>query len=530
MPEMLWVDRRHPEYDEKKKIREYARDHYTGEVQTHALKAARDMANYELTYRTQLTDPAEASIRFLTQSQHTRYLYPRVQGESGLAFYERARITRYPNHMSTLVDSFVGGVFAVEENAVRTWGDPLGSPEDPDSVAYALMRDIDGSNTNWETRLYAKAIDLIVDGEVWYMADRKSANDPIRIHDIDPDSVVQWREEEGVIVEALIWEKTWEQFSLMQEPQEVEYYVHYTVDGWTRYRVEEEEQRTLVVVEQGRWKYPIYTAPDKRQKRLPLGRVKMPIVRPIGYQMALDANQLYNLLSDARWLYRVLNHPRLKGNVDDGQFERTMAYLGAGANGVQGDWDYISPPHENAASAYQTYREEAREYYIVNHQRANQSAIERSATEILYNEAAGRTAFLSLFAGAIDEFENEELFMASQIEAPNNPKSWLNSTVRRSHDFKPIDIERLADQRANRFAIYANILPTDLALELSGHDEKEVEKFRQYNPVPEEAMFNDGGTEATETAAQEQGAGVGLGRGGLEATLADIADGLGGSA
>jgi len=537
MADALWVDRRHPEYDEEKKKREYARDHYTGAVQEHAIESARELAEFDLHYRSDPEKLTEQVSRFMRGVSNIRYLYPRVQGESGLAFFERARITKYPGHMATLVDSYVGGVFSVEQNAEREWGDILGTPDDPGTVMYNLWRDIDGTGLNWETCLYQDAGSMIVDGLVWYLADRRRPGDPLRVHTIDPDSVVQWREENGAVVEALLWEKSWRQDSLeFSEPEEIEYYVHYTTEGWIRYMIPPGKERRLVPVpgESGQWKMPIYTSPDKKQKRIPLGRVRLPVKRPLGYQMALDANQLYNLLSDARWLYRVLNHPRLAGDVEDAQFERTMQYMAAGANGLQGKWDYISPPHENAASAYSTYRDEAREYYIVNHQRANQAAIEKSATEILYNEAAGRTAFLSLFAGAIDELENEKLFIASQIQAPNRPDEWLGSTVKRPRDFKPIDVERIADQRSTRFAVYANVLPVDLALELSGHDKDTVEMYRNYleeDRLPEEGMFANAGSNGTATPP-EPGAGDGadMGGEGIGATLAGIATGLGGGA
>lgn len=534
----LWTDRRHATYEEARKRRLYARDHFTGDVYEKALKAAKSLADVDLRFRFRPEEPEGTVIRidhlkaFTSASLGVEYLHPRAQGEAGLAFYERAKISRYPNHMATLVESFVGGVFAVERNAAREYGEPLGLPTDTESVLYALHRDIDGTGINWNTRLTEKSADFIVDGVVWYLADRIEEEGPIRIYCMDPDSVVNWVEQDGRLTEVLVQEIAEEQDTLHEEPQTSEYYTHYTLDGWTRYVVAGEgEDRHLEVVGAGAWLYPFYTAPDKVRPRLPIGRVSLPIKRPIGYQMAHDANHLYNLLSDARWLYRVLNHPRLRGNVDDGVWSKVMDWALAGGNALQGDWDYISPPAENAASAHQTYREEVREFYIANHQRANQSAIERSATEVLFNEAAGRTAFLSLLAGAVDELENEWLFLASQMEAPTKPETWLNATVERSRDFKPIDVERIADQRSTRFATYASILPTDMALEISGHDRETVEKFRDYNPVPEEEMFN-GSTrdEGPGSAAPPAGDGAGLGVGGLEATLAGIADGLGGGA
>lgn len=416
------------------------------------------------------------------------YLHQRSQGEADAAFDERAKISRYPNHMATLVDSYVGGVFAVEDKIRRTWGPKMGAPGESGTIAHTVWTDIDGSGTNWMTRLIQKSADLIVDGEVWYYGDRTAGRS--RIFIIDPDRVVQYREEEGRLVEALVEEYPVRQDSLMDDPVETHEYIHYTVDGFTRYRVDDKTGE-LSVVEEKTWKFPFWDGPDKQYRRLPIGRLTLPLSRPVGYQMARDANMLYNMLSDARWLYRVMNYPRLTGDVDDKEWENSMNAIRDGMNALQGKWDYISPPHQNAASVYSDYRNEVREFYISNHQRANQSAIERSATEVLYNEASGRTAFLTLLCQTVDEMENAWLSLVAQMEFPKDPLQWASTSVTRSKDFRPVDSELSADSRANRFAIYSSTLPLPLALEFSGFSHEEAEAAKDFNPVPEDDFFEE---------------------------------------
>jgi hypothetical protein len=484
-----WVDRRHPDYKESSRRRKYARDHYTG--------AALDLS-VPLAKRVHTAIKPESGVNILTDTRTpellTQYLHKRAQGEADGAFEERAKISRYPNHMATIVDSFVGGVFSVEAKADRGWGDVLGDPLQTDSAAYTLLKDIDGTGTNWMTRLVEKTSDLIVDEAVWYYADR--SNGRSRVFVIDPDRVVQWLEVDGMLTEVLVEEFPVTQGTLVQSPVETHDYIHYTLDGWTRYReVGEGNNRSIVAVEGEDWAYPFYVSADRKQRRLPLGRVSLPIKRPVGYQMARDANALYNMLSDARWLYRVMNYPRLKGDVDDSQWVKSLEALKEGMNAVQGDWDYISPPHMNASSVYEDYRHEVREFFISNHQRANQSAIEKSATEVLYAEAAGRTAFLTLLCQAVDEIENEWLFLVSQLEAPERPDEWNDAFVARSKDFKPIDADLEEDRKANRYAIYASTLPTPLALQFAGFDEAAVAEYVEFNPVQtDEAreLFDDG--------------------------------------
>lgn len=468
MSERLWVDIRHPLYENERQKRQFARDQYTGDALHVSMdEANRGVAEYNST-RLNVENVPNAVRLFDTLKVGTlgTYLRKRAQGESAGAFRERSSITRFPGHMAALVDSQIGGIFAVESKAVRTWGAPLGDPQAEGTVMFDLWRDIDGSGMDWPSWLVSSASDLIVDNVVYYLADPSpDGNGPTRIHAIDPDRVLNWREEGGRVVEALVREDRWESDSLFSEPELVTYFTRYTVSGWERYRLVEDEKgkRDVVLMEANAWRFPFYTDKSKSRMRLPLGRVKLPLRRYVGYQMAQDHNMLYNLLSDARWLFRVINHPRLAGDVEDSQFQASMEKLAMGFNALQGKWSYISPSPENGAAAYKMYAEETRQFYITNHQRMNSSNIERSATEVVYNEAAGRTSFLTLLVGAVDEIENDALFLASQIEAPSKPDSWTSSRVVRSRDFKPVDIEHLAQTQSTSLAALLNYLPADLA-------------------------------------------------------------------
>jgi len=485
MPDQkLWIDNRHHSYEEAKTRRQFARDHYTGDAFDIALKEADELAasQQEFILSTRLDDTA--GIRFLDSRSSVvngTYLHKRAQGESNGAFQERAKITRFPSLMGGVVDSFVGGIFSVEDKAIREYGDILGKPRDAGSEFNRLSRDIDGSGLGWHSSLMQKGTDLIVDDDVWYKADRGSdRNGQTRIWALEPDNILNWREgEDGALVELLMREFRYEHGGKGLRDVEgallVQYFILYDLDGWKRWKLIEHTdsqgkktgERKLKFVGSDKWAFPIWTTPEKRFRRIPIGRESLPIKRPLGYQMAQDHNALYNLLSDARWLLRVINHPRLAGDVDDDQWIRSMEALLQGMNALQGNWNYISPDADNVKEGYNIFSAETNQFHIANNQRMKGSTLEKSATEVMFDEAAGRTSNLTLLKNSIDEIENDWMFLASQLEAPNKPEAWYDSYVERSNDFKPINTETLVTSQAIAFASFAGVLPPQIAARAS---------------------------------------------------------------
>ena len=493
--ERLWIDVRHSTYDEAVGRRRFARDHYTGRAHTVSLKEANTIATQEVAIISNSALNDTPGIRVFDTGpivNNGTYLFRKAQGETGLAFLERAKITRFPSYYSSLIDSYTGGVFSVESKAEREFGEPLGNPADKGSLMFSLRRDIDGTGLGWGAALVQKTQDIMVEDLILYKADRINAESPIRIFSIDPDRVINWREEEGLMVELLM-----EEFRLIYPKGGIfgdtdgafirKYYILYDLDGWRRWRLEEEfddmgnktGKRKLVFEEGRNYDFPFWTSPAQERQRLPFGRLSSPLGRDNGYQMAWDHNALYNLLSDARWILRVVNHPRLTGEVTDEQWNRSIEALREGMNAMQGKWQYISPPSENAREGYNVFNKEVGQYYISNNQRMSAPSIERSATEVLFNEAAGRTSNLTLIAGAVDEMENDWMFLASQLEAPTSPDSWWSSTVSRSSDFKPIDDDLNKQAEANIYAAVVNSLPAEIAAEVArdGFSDSVIEKL-----------------------------------------------------
>jgi len=493
--EKLWVDVRHHSYDEAAARRKFARDHYTGDAHQVALKEASTIASMDSEYisNTALNDTEGIRVFDTGPRVHNgTYLFRKAQGETGLAFLERTKITRFPSYYSSLVDSYVGGVFSVESKADREYGEVLGDPAEEGSIAFEMSRDIDGTGLGWGAALVQKTQDIMVDDIALYKVDRIDKTTRTNIYSIDPDRVVNWREENGLLVELLM-----EEFRLKYPKGGLKddikgafiekHYILYDLEGWRRWYLFEERdesgrttgKRELRPVGERKYDFPFYTDPSRERKRLPFGRVSSPLGRDNGFQMAQDHNAIYNLLSDARWILRVINHPRLAGDVDDSQWNTSIEALREGMNALQGKWDYISPSAENARVGYDTFHKEVNQYYVSNNQRMSASNIERSATEVLFNEAAGRTSNLTLIANAVDEIENDWNFLASQLEAPTSPDSWRGSSVKRSTDFKPIDNDMRKQAEATIYAQVVNSLPAELSAEVArdGFSDALVEKL-----------------------------------------------------
>mgnify|MGYP001594059222 FL=1 len=491
MSEELWVDYRHPDYEELRRKRKFSRDQYSGNALEVVLQEAKNMAHERAVVSA--IDGEDGGIRVYDSmaggNKNGTYLKRRAHGEMAVAFGERASITRFPSHMATLVDSQIGGVFAVEDKAHREYGGPLGDPDVADDPMYHFRRDVDGSGINMESFMISAGQRMIVDNWFWYRVDRVSEADPIRAYWVDPDSILNWREEDGVLVELLQSEMKWEQPSLKEKGAWVKYYRRWTIDGWELYHEVDKEdsasgEREVVLVADMQFRFPFFTEATQTKRRLPFGRTRLPLDRYIGYQMAQDHNMLYNLLSDARWNFRVINHPRLAGNVEDDQWTRSLHTIMQGVNAMQGDWKYISPDSANGHTAYKVYSEETRQFYIANHQRMNGSSVEKSATEVLFDEAAGRTAFLRIFASAIDDIENDIYFLAAQWESPEDTSGWYATWVKRSSDFKPVDLQGLIKTQADAFAAVANHLEVDSALQFAREGAVDGLKEKEKQEVP----------------------------------------------
>ena len=86
------------------------------------------------------------------------------------------------------------------------------------------------------------------------------------------------------------------------------------------------------------------------------------------------------------------------------------------------------------------------DFYVTALQSYEDAAKQKTATEIMQEQGAGRFSFLSVLARAMDTLENDIYNLIHQIERPQEPSAWTEARVERSRDFKPVDAENKADR------------------------------------------------------------------------------------
>lgn len=473
MAEHDWIKRLDPEYKERTRRAVYARDHYTGEV----LEKVRDGIPAKKIERDHSKIPDGAGIPVGSDRTGTLYagkdvyLYQRAQGEHIEAFRERAFVSRFPRHAARVVGSFLGRLDMVSERDERAWsledGRGLGRPEDPASRMHALWRDFDGDGANYPACLTAAARTAMVENEVAYMMAPP-------VTDGAAPRLVLLRSED--VLNRYPLHSQYPAWVVLREGGDqrpadpraklpdglVERRVLITPERFDRFEIEGDEVRYLES-ESGAWKMPIYRTPERGALRLPVRFVRLSH-RPVsqgglhaGYQMALGANYLYNLLSDWRNNVRQVTHNLLTADVEDRAFENSKNALAEGHKVLQGAWAFIGPQPGYTAEVWAGYQDEVQAFYAESFQNYESVARERTATEVRQEQSSGQYAFLSLLAQLLDEIENDWLFLASQYLFPNDPDLWNAASVHRKKDFRPVDPH--AEARALAEMLFSEAAP-----------------------------------------------------------------------
>jgi len=464
MPNLL--DYRHPDYETRKRRSTFAELYRTGRVQDKVEESAR----------------RDDGTRIQQGSLH---LQRRSQGETIDAYRERAYVSRYPRHFGRVVTSFVGSLMQSEEKASRQWSDALGSPQEDGTLMARYYEDIDGQGTPLKQCLQSIADTLVTSHRQWYLLDPPSDSGLAKLHLLPEKDVLNWVTQDGRLVDVLIREHIDDRTSIEQEPGSQETFLRYTLDGWTRYRKEEDG---FSVPDEGEWDPGFYRTTDREEKRLPMGYIDLGLGEPVGYNMARGARYLYNLLSDIRWAIRRTSFSKLapeKEALTEEEYELASRALEDGHNFLTFPAQYIAPDAGVFTGAYDIYKQEVRDFYVTALQSYEDAAKERTATEIMQDESEGRFSFLAVLARAMDKVEQDIYNLLHQVEVPNDPAAWEEVSVTRSRDFQPVDAENKADTLMEA-AFGPNAVPlgeqgtTDVATtvgDLLGieYDEEEVE-------------------------------------------------------
>jgi len=392
------------------------------------------------------------------------FLIRKQSSESEEAYNERKQLADYTPHFGAVIDSLAGMLFQVEERADRrlgTEGSPgLGDVEDPGTPIGRLWLNADGAGTNYPIFWKKLAIDLIVFHLSWVVVDTDATGRFARLKMWPALNVVNWRWDNGRLVDVIVEENADVRGSIQENPDPVKKWVHYALEGWTRYRKDAKGQPAPE--DSG-----VYNLIDSEgQAVLPIFPVGLPMKRNVGWVLARKANVIFNKESERDTLLRTANFPYLNLVADDEQFEAITEKMKKGWRALQVDPDantahsFIAPDPGSAKIATDVLIRKVDEFYVTAFRDYGDAAQERTATEVNQDVNSGVGAFLQLLKSAVDEAENNALFRIAQIEMPNAKARWFVNTVLRSDDFAPINIQSEIDRIKARYFGETGIVPT----------------------------------------------------------------------
>lgn len=451
------LDFRHPEWKRSHDLWEFTKHHYTAEV--------------------------------LRPDLVTTYLKQKRQGETNAAFKERCDNADYTNHFGTVVDSLVGMLGQVDDDASRVWGltkddgtvQGLGDPKEEDTPAAQLWRDADGQGNSWLTFWSVVATELSLTHMGWLMVDPRDTEADSVVRYLDPGCVVNWRYEDGRLVEVLILEEVDTRTGLWEDPQPVQQYLHLTLDGWARYRVADESVR--VVDGPSAWDQAFED--DAGNPTLLVRQVVLPVRRMVGYYLAKKANALFNRESERDHIVRVANFPKfLTGKVTGDEFDSVVKSFKTGNNVLQSDGRFDAPDTSSATLATDINEKKARELYMTAFREYGDAARERTATEVKQDVAAGAGAYLTLLSRTLDQAETWALHLLTQIETPKQPDLWFAASVSRSTAFAPSDPDAALDRLLAR--VFGKDVPVPVGRTAQENAALEAATYMGLNADPEQ--------------------------------------------
>lgn len=397
---------------------------------------------------------------YIDQDKITGYLHKKVQAETDAAYDERKDTADPALLFPTAVDSLNGILFSKSEDTHREWG-AFGDPEKQSSVAYQLLHNADGKGTNWVPLMKKAGIRQTVQHKLWALVDGIKENEDgeqtgeASIKLIDPTSVVNWYPNEGMPKEVLVIEKKDSRSSLQDKDGQANEvtYVHYTVDGWTRYvrGYDKNDNATETVIGQG--EYNFYADVQRSERILPIFPVEVPMPRHIGYLLSKKQNSVFNMESMRDFSVRNTSFAWLKLVADENQYQAIIEEIKKGFRVLRQDpevagtgHEYISPPADHLSEVGEILEKKKEAFMESAFRSYGDAARQVTATEIRQESRSGVEAFLTLLVSSIDEFENHCFWLLEQIYFPDDTSRWGQASVQRSTDFQPKDVSEALEK------------------------------------------------------------------------------------
>jgi len=474
-PPVSWLKHWHPHFRDNFFKWLYISDHLEGRVLDGAelehLPKAAQIAIRELVAQAGMQRSLSYSGQvFVTPPVKLieQYLLGRRQAEHDEAYRERKALADYTPHFLSAVITLAGMIFAVEQDAERSWGE-LGDPRDPNTPIGALWGDADGRGTSYPAVFRRATVELIAFRETWgrvegteFDGDRVVA--PPTISTVQALLVEDFFETDNP-TEVKTWHHADTRSSIREAPvSEKRWWVYY-LDRAELWR-EKDKKGTLTPelldtvfyggTDEKRF---IFKSRSSNRPVLPIFREQLSIPGNVGWLMAKKANAIFNMENANDFSLWVATFVKLLGDVKDadGVFDETLwnelkNTLQSGANLLPGiGHRYIAPPLDGATIRLNVIEQKVKRFYHSFFQSfADQASIERSATESRQGFRADIEAFLTILTSSLDDLENGMLYRLEQITFPDNPELWGLAFVERSRKFVPVDWPDKIDQLVDR--------------------------------------------------------------------------------
>jgi len=423
----------HGPYDELRKNWEYAWEVYTGD--------------------------------YADEQKISRYLKQRQQGEHNLNYEERKSeaLADPALDYGLVIDSLNGLQFTAEPKSSRTWaetndeGQPvrnvsLGAPDDDGGVdgepsaAYRLKRSVDGEGTNLTAFLKQVGVRLKTKQWVWGAVDGAIMDGDTVVRPpvakmVDPEDVINWRSENGRLVEVLTT-TTVDTRSSIEDPyadNQKEAYLKYDLEGWA---IVDEDFDELDVPGRTSAEYAYYASPRQEQRILPIFRQKLPLPRRVGYLMARKCIALFNKESELDNYGRLICIPRMSLAAEHAQENAEELAKGSVlTHPKESENMYLEPSSGPFAALDQRLERKRQAFMVQSFREYGNAAQEQTATEKQQDWAAGVAAYLTLEAGALQDFEQQLMWRMEQAIFGDTPDAWGQYDIDRSTDFEPEDIK-----------------------------------------------------------------------------------------
>ena len=394
------------------------------------------------------------------------YIPKKEQRESDEQYKERLKLIDPATYFATGADSLVGTVSTSESEDIRTFTDDkgrgLGDPTDPSSLAYQFINDSNGNGLNWEFVPKEAGIKLVIKHNVYVLVEgvsRNSEDEQIggsKVHIIDPEAVINKLYKNGSLVAVRVKEIRDVRTSMDSKESNVECFIDYELDGWKRWRYDENGGK-IPVGDNPEGTYSYWRTRERKEKILPIFEVRLPLDRPVGYIWAKKCLAIANLESALDHAYRNTSFAFFSPAMSKTQYDEFKENYKKGFNSARVDPEskqahsFIAPPsgHFDSMKAY--IEQKIKNFFYNMFKDYGDVAKERTAAEIRLESQTGIEAFLVLLAGQLDEMENQVFWRLEQANFPDSPENWGIAKVHRSNDFNSVNVDEVLNNLQARY-------------------------------------------------------------------------------